>query len=210
MTDTVIKQLLAGVLAAFVSLSASAMPIRATFSGAVSGSNTFTDVLNDFSIGTAASFDITFDDSGLVPTAPIVDLDLAPVSGMVRLGADEWLIDAGRITSYSYQFADGQINWYGMHLTGTGPTVAGGSGSLFGLFLFLTPQLTELANIPFAVGFRYPFAGGEYYSYANITGEFSASAVTTVAEPSTIALFMLPVLAVLWRARRSRRRQAAL
>lgn len=43
---------------------ASAVPLRATFDGNVSGSSGFFNtVLNDFPAGTAASFDVTFEDT---------------------------------------------------------------------------------------------------------------------------------------------------
>jgi hypothetical protein len=53
-------------------------------------------VLNDFPVGTTASF------------------------------------DAGRIWTYSYLIQPGNpVLSYGLQLTGTGPTIAGGSASLF-------------------------------------------------------------------------------
>jgi hypothetical protein len=197
--------LLALILGA-VSLQAAAVPIRATFDGAVSGSSGFfTNVLNDIPAGTTASFDVTFDDSGLLPAAPLTDYDLAPVSGWLRLGALEWTLDAGEIWTYSWLPQQGDaINYYGLQLTGSGPTIGGGAGSLFGLFLTLTADLEPYSSTSLSAGFRYPTGGGEFYSYADLAGTFSAARVTTsVPEPST-TLLMLPVLALLWRARRAR------
>jgi hypothetical protein len=53
-------------------------------------------------------------------------------------------------------------------------------------------------------GFRYPFDGGEFYSYANLSGTFATSReITSVPEPST-GVLMCSALALLgfWRAKR--------
>jgi hypothetical protein len=93
---------------------------------------------------------------------------------------------------------------YGLQLTGTGPTISGGGASLFGLFMQLTPDATPFgSNAPF-VGFAYPFAGGEFYSYANLSGNFTTSRQTTsVPEPDT-GLLLLSGLALLafWRTKK--------
>jgi len=101
--------LLIAAFACTVPQLASAVPVRATFDGTVSGSSGFfTTVLNDFPVGTTASFDVSFDDSGLVDDAALVnDFDVAPVSGRVRLGSLEWLLDAGRIWTYTYMIGPG-------------------------------------------------------------------------------------------------------
>jgi hypothetical protein len=128
-------------LIAFVaSWPAVALPIHATFSGTVTGGVGFSSqVLTQFPLGTAASFNVTFDDAGLVSNMPITDLDLAPVSGTVQLGGLQWALDAGSITQYSFSFAPGSpVLSYGLQLTGSGPSVSGGAGSLFGLFLRIT------------------------------------------------------------------------
>lgn len=186
---------------------ASAVPVRATFDGTVSGSSVFSDVLNDFPAGTTASFDVSFDDTGLVDSAALAtDFDVAPVSGWLRMGSLEWLFDAGRVWTFSYlnQSPDFPVVSYGLQLAGTGPII-GGNASLFGLFLSLTPDATPYgSNMPM-VGFAYPVPSGEYYSYANLTGNFATSRVSTsVPEPNTL-LLMCSGLALLAWLRRSRR-----
>lgn len=172
---------------------ASAVPLRATFDGTVTGSSGLNDaVLSDFPLGTTASFDVTFDDTALVDDAAhITTYDLAPVSGWLRLGSLEWTLDAGSIWTYTYNYVapDFPVVSYGAQLTGTGPTIAGGSASLFGLFMSLTPDgLPFGANGPL-VGFAYPFDGGEFYSYANLSGDFHTSRESRpVPEPSTMLL----------------------
>ena len=172
---------------------ASAVPLRATFDGSVSGSEGFfPTVLNDFPVGTTASFDVTFDDAALVDDASLVtNFNLGPVSGWVRLGGLEWTLDAGRISSYLYNYVppDFPIVAFGTQITGTGPTIAGGNASLFGLFLGLTPDGQSYGPWAPKIGFRYPFEGGEYYSYADLTGELhTARENTAVPEPNTVLL----------------------
>ena len=171
---------------------AAAVPLRATFDGSVTGSSGFfTNVLNDFPLGTAASFDVTFDDTALVDDASqATNFDLAPVSGWVRLGGLEWTLDAGRIWTYTYNYVPPNfpVVSFGAQLTGTGPTIASGAASLFGLFLSLTPDGLPGPNAPM-VGFRYPFDGGEFYSYANLAGDFHTSSENrAVPEPNTVLL----------------------
>jgi hypothetical protein len=201
--------LLVAAVACTVPQLASAVPVRATFDGTVSGATgLFDSVLNDFPIGTTASFDVTFDDSGLVDDAGLVsDLDLAPVSGRVRLGSLEWLLDAGRVWTYTYLIQPGNpVQSYGLQLTGTGPTIAGGAASLFGLFLRVTPDALPDGTAPF-IGLRYPFDGGEYYSYAQLSCDYRTSRETTsVPEPNTVFLMLSGLaLLVFWRAKKPRR-----
>ena len=172
---------------------ASAVPLRATFDGSVAGSDGFfSNVLNDFPVGTAASFDVTFDDTALVDDASLVtSLDLAPVSGWVRLGGLEWTLDAGRIWTYTYNYVAPNFPTvsFGAQLTGTGPTIAGGAASLFGLFMTLTPDGLPLAANGPKIGFAYPFDGGEFYSYANLAGDFHTSSENrAVPEPNALLL----------------------
>jgi hypothetical protein len=183
--------LLVAALTCTVSQVASAVPVNATFSGNVSGAGGFfTEVLNDFPVGTAASFDVTFDDAGLVSSLPVTDFDLAPVSGWMRLGSLEWNFDAGRIFSYSFfNVPGGDVVWYGLQLTGTGPTI-GGNASIFGLFLTLTPDLDLFTGTVPRAGFAYPVPNGEFYSYADLSGTFTTSRQgTSVAEPSAVVLW---------------------
>jgi hypothetical protein len=201
-----IAPLLIAALTCSVPQLAAAVPVRATFDGTVSGSSVFSNVLSDFPVGTTASFDVSFDDAGLVDSAlNATDFDLAPVSGWLRLGSLEWLFDAGRIWTYSYTNDPGfPVVSYGLQLTGAGPTISNGAASIFGLFLQLTPDATPLAGRDPLAGFRYPFDGGEFYSYANLTGTFSTSRETTsVPEPST-GVLMCSALALLafWRAKK--------
>ena len=184
------------VIAAFaftLSQLASAVPLRATFDGSVTGSSGLNDaVLNSFPLGTAASFDLTFDDAPLVANAADqTTFDLGPLSGWVRLGGLEWTLDAGHIWSYTFNSTppDFPVVSYGLQMTGSGPTIANGAASLFGLFMTLTPDgLPFGANGP-SVGFAYPFDGGEFYSYANLTGNFQTTRENpSVPEPNMLLL----------------------
>lgn len=199
--------ILAGALSLFA-LPASAIPIHATFGGTVNGSSGLSNtILNEFPIGTAASFDVTFDDSGLVSNGPVTDYDLSPVSGWVRLGSMQWALDAGFIWSYTYTNDPGNpILGYGLQLTGTGP-ILGQGASLFGLFLSLTPTLDPYGTNPFSVGFGYPVPGGTYYSYAGLSGTFSNGRMTSVPEPATASLFSLAALLLIGYNRLSTRKR---
>jgi hypothetical protein len=172
---------------------ASAVPIRATFDGTVTGSSGLNDaVLSDFPLGTTASFDLTFEDAPLVADASdITTFDVGPLSGWVRLGSLQWTLDAGRIWSYLYNNVppDFPVVSYGLQMTGTGPSIAGGGASLFGLFMNITPDGLPYGAEGPKVGFRYPFDGGEFYSYANLAGNFQTSREgRSVPEPNTLLL----------------------
>lgn len=172
---------------------ASAVPLRATFDGSVTGSSGLNDaVLSDFPLGTAASFDVTFDDTALAAdAADITTYDLSPVSGWVRMGSLQWVLDAGHVYSYTYYNVppDFPVVSYALQMTGTGPSIAGGAASLFGLFMSIAPDGTPFgANGPL-VGFAYPVPSGEFYSYANLTGNFQTSRESrSVPEPNTLLL----------------------
>lgn len=193
--------LLVAALICAVPQLASAIPVNATFNGTVSGSSTFTNVLSDFPIGTAASFNVTFDDAGLVDdAAQVTDYDVAPVSGWLRLGSLEWLFDAGRINTYTFMSGPGNpVISYGLQLTGTGPTISD-NGSIFGLFLALTPDATPFAGFGPRVGFGYPVPSGTYYSYADLSGIFRTSNERSVPAPGTgLLMFSAVVLLAVWR-----------
>ena len=199
--------LVVAALACSVPQLASAIPVNATFNGTVSGATaTFDTVLNDFPIGTAASFNVIFDDVALVDSASqVTGLGVGPVSGWLRLGSLEWLFNAGSIYTYTYLGGPGNpIVSYGLQLTGTGPTMSGNS-SLFGLFLQLTPDATPFAGSVPRAGFRYPVESGEYYSYADLSGTFRTSNQTSVPAPGA-GLLMLSAVALL--AIRSRKKSA--
>ena len=206
-----IRSLVVAALACVAAVPASAVPIRATFSGTVTEYNIFPNVLNDIPVGTAASFDVTFDDSGLGSTAPLTDFDLAPVSGTVTLGSRSYTLGAGIVDQYFFNGTTNAILGYGLQLTGSGPTLSG-NASLYGLFLRRAPDLTPYFDIPPTVGFAYPVAGGEFYSYAVLGGTFTAARVTSVTsqvpEPSS-ALLLLPALLLVWSSRRTGRGAAA-
>jgi hypothetical protein len=203
--------LLVAALACSVPQLAAAVPIHATFNGTVSGSGVFTNVLNDFPLGTAASFNVTFDDAGLVDDAAQVnDYDVAPVSGWLRLGSLEWLFNAGRINTFSYLPGPGNpVTSYGVQLTGTGPTVSD-NGSIFGLFLTLTPDATPLADFGPRVGFAYPVPNGTYFSYADLSGILRTSGETSVPAPGMGWLMFGAVVLILFARRRSLTAPAAL
>lgn len=197
--------LLVAVFACTAPQLASAIPINATFNGSVSGSTgVFTNVLDDFPAGTAASFDVSFDAALVSNAADINDYDLAPVSGWLRLGSLEWALDAGRIFTYTYQLGPGNpVLSYGLQFTGTGPTISN-SGSLFGLFFQLTPDGAPLSgSAPFA-GFGYPFAGGTSFSYADLAGTFTTTRGDTAVPEPNAGVLMCGALALLVLLRRRR------
>jgi hypothetical protein len=122
------------------------------------------------------------------------------------MGSLEWLFDAGRVWTFSYlnQSPDFPVVSYGLQLTGTGPSI-GGNAALFGLFLTLTPDATPFASRVPMVGFAYPVPSGEFYSYADLNGNFTTSREgTSVPEPDTLLLMGSGLMLLAW-LRRSRR-----
>lgn len=195
------------VLAIAFALPASAVPVRATFSGNVTDySAIYGNVASQFPLGTAASFDLTFDDSILLSSAPLLAYDLTVVSGTASLGGLSWQIDAGYIYSYTYMTQPGNpIVNYQLQMTGTGPNVLD-NGSLFGLFMHIAPDLSPIATNPFLFGFGYPVENGTYYGYANLIGNYSVTRGVSVPEPNVLMLMFAGValLGVGYSMRRSR------
>jgi hypothetical protein len=193
---------------AFASLPAAATPIHAVFNGTVTGQLGFaTDVINTYPLGTLASFDVSFDDANLTPAlfSSWSALDLAPVSGTVRLGAQEWVLDAGSVsTTYAPSPGGGNPTLaYGLHLTGTGPLIAT-DDSFYGLFLRLTPNLDAFTADDFMVGFRSSSENSETYGYAKLSGTSSvAREPVGVPEPGTM-LLSSTAFALMWFRRRRR------
>jgi PEP-CTERM motif len=186
------------VLAIAFALPASALPVRATFNGTVTDyAAFFGNVQSEYPIGTAASFDLTFDDGILVGSAPPPSYDLTGVSGTASIGSQSWQVDAGHISSYTYSLQPGNpILNYQLQMTGTGPTI-NNNGFFFGLFMHIAPDLSALATDPFLFGFGFPFDGGEYYGYASLTGNYSVTrGNVSVPEPGVLML-MLAGLAML-------------
>jgi hypothetical protein len=169
---------------------ASAVPVRATFDGAVSGFLHYEGPANDFPLGTAASFDVVFDDDALVDLLPVTQFGLSSVSGWLRLGDLEWLIDAGRIETYAYTGVE--TSAFRLSFTGTGPGISG-DGLLSGLFLWITPGSTPMPGEAITAGFGYETVYPELgltitnFGYTVLSG---AIAVTEVPEPATGALIL--------------------
>jgi hypothetical protein len=193
---------------AFASLPAAATPIHAVFSGTVTGQLGFAnDVINTFPLGTLASFDVSFDDTNLTPDvfSSWSALDLAPVSGSVRLGSQEWVLNAGGVsTTYAPTPGGGNPTLaYGLHLTGTGPVIAT-DDSFYGLFLRLTPNLDAFTADDFMVGFRSSSENSETYGYAKLSGTSSVTQdAVAVPEPGTM-LLSSTAFALMWFRRRRR------
>lgn len=187
---------------------ASAVPVRATFSGSTTGFLFATGPgLGDLpAAGTTASFQIDFDDAALAPSGP-ASLDVGPVSGWLRLGAYEWLIDSGRVGGGTISGS----TWlsYDLRFTGSGPTLTNG-WDLYGLLMSLTTTtLDPYGPYPLLVGFSQTTTtssgSSTVFNYATLAGDFSVGPrPTSVPEPAT-GVLLLSGLAGLVLARRRHR-----
>lgn len=195
-------------LALTFALPASAVPVHATFSGAVTDYSAYgANVQSEYPLGTAASFDLMFDDDILTGSAATQsEFTLNGVSGTASLGAQSWQIDAGHIYSYTYRSDPGfPILNYQLQMTGTGPTI-NNNGHFFGLFMRINTDLSAIATNPFLLGFGFPVSSGEYYGYANLTGNYSVTRGISVPEPNVLTLMLagLAMLGVGYSMRKSR------
>lgn len=200
--------MLAGTLAVVFAAPVSSAPVHVAFDGSISGTiGYYTHVLADYGVGTHASFDLTFDDSDIPAPVSFSSGDLAPLSGSLQLGTDQWALNYGS-AAFSY-FPGPGIVGFQTRFTGTGPGTHSG-GVLSYLYFDLTPELA-LIDDSIKVGFAYEDGSITRYSYAALTGDFDIERTTSVPAPGT-ALLMLSAIALLWRSRRGRgrKRSAAL
>lgn len=181
--------------------AAEAIPVRAMFHGEVIGSLSFPQVLADFPVHTAASFELNFDDADLPANLPATFPPIS-ASGWLRLGSYEWTLDAARVFSVTYTSIDPfPVLRYNLQWTGTGPSIPSG-GSLFGLFTNLEmPTLGPSLSNSLIAGFGYPTSSGEFYSYAVLNGVYAIGPVA-VAEPGSLALMLVGLGGVAMRLRR--------
>jgi hypothetical protein len=166
---------------AFLPAPATAALVSVEFNGSVTGKRFDPSALPDFPIGTSAAFDVTFDGSSLTPTFGGFP-DIHPVSGELHLGTGVWQLDDGGVTSISFA-SSSQVLAYGFQFIGTGPDVTN-NGGFFGLFFAMTPEL-QIIPTDVVAGFGFPFGGGTFFQYAELSGQFQ---VTQVPEPATLAL----------------------
>lgn len=189
-------------LLASTTSSAMATMMTASFSGAVSGYLFAPATLqSDFPVGTAVSWQFTFDDSFRTLNANDIVFGQAdrPVTGSAQVGSDSIVLNNMHLFSISYNGNTNEIFSFRWQVEGTGPTVTGG-GEFFGVWLTLDPAL-NLEGAPmigYAYTTQYEWGSITSYGYLETAGAFNVRQAGEVPLPATLWL-MLPALAWLGR-----------
>lgn len=178
--------------------------MTASYSGSVTGALYNPQVLNDFPVGTAVSWQFTFDDSfrNLTAAQDVFGLADRSVTGGAQVGSDSIALNHMHLFSYQYNMNTGEILSFNWQVEGTGPTTGNG-GEFFGVWLLLDPALNLLGSPRIGYGYTTEYEGGitiTSYGYLESEGTFDLRPAGEVPLPSTLWL-MLPALAWLGRRR---------
>lgn len=180
---------------------ASATLMSASYSGTVTGALFNQQPLNDFPVGTAVSWQFTFDDSfrTLNVNDDVFGLANRPANGSAQVGGDSIVLNFMRL--YSYTSSMGNIISFRWQVEGTGPTIGNG-GEFFGVWLTLDPSLNMIDSPVIGYGYTTEYEWGSVtsYGYLETAGTFNIRQAGEVPLPGTLWL-MLPALVWLGRPR---------
>lgn len=176
-----------------------AAPVTSSYSGTVTGFAAFPMVLGEFPVGTAVSWEFTFDDGfrSVNAAGNVAGAAAQDISGWLRVGDDLVTLEHFGLSSYTFELPTNNIIRYGAQVTGTGPTIVQG-GEFFGLFITIDRLFASQSNLLVGYGFSQP--GSTAYSYLELEGSGHIGPAQQVPLPATLWL-VLPALAGLVRPR---------
>jgi hypothetical protein len=188
-----------------VAATAQAAPVTARFAGTVTGYNFgFLDPAavafdNDNPVGTAVSWDLSFDDSFLGKPASETFGNYA-ATGSLQVGSRHIDLDGFSFLSLTLGADGTSVVDYRPQVNGTsaGPATSDG-GDFFGMLLTWGPDLS-LLEMPM-VGYGYTYGVLTMYGYLATTGDYSLERGGSVPEPATV---LLAAPALWWLGRRRR------
>jgi hypothetical protein len=200
--STWIGRSIAATAVVFNCMAADAAPVTLTYEGSVT-SYSYIDLSAGLPLGAAVSLSLTFNDTFSDGSYDFSD-NLGPVSGSMTVGSASYAFNG--VTPFSYGFdGTGGVTWVQPMFTGSGPQING--GSLFGLFMQITPAMTLLGDLALGYGYttQYPDGGSSTaFGYANITADrYDITPVSVVPTPGTLPLVMAALFAAGWVRRRA-------
>ena len=186
--QTRLSALALGAALALASSAASAALVTASYNGTVNGYRFLAQVLNTHPVGTAVSWEFTFDDAfrALDASGDVFGAASQAVTGWAQVGADRINLTHFDLFSFQYNGGDNSIISYRPQITGIGPGLPG--ADFFGLFMSMNAALTGFDNP--LVGYGYANGGGTNYGYLTLDGTGTIRAANAVPEPATAALLL--------------------
>jgi hypothetical protein len=186
--------------------SAQAAPVTARFNGNVTGyEHGFLDPAavaydDDNPVGTAVSWELSFDDSFL--GQPWTDFGPSPIAatGSMQVGSVRYVLDGFSFFSLTLEPDFTTVRSYRPQVTGTSAGPATSDGGSFFSMLFGWGSDLSMIESPL-IGYAYSFGTARFYGYLSATGDYSLERGGQVPEPATV---LLAAPALWWLGRRRR------
>ena len=193
-----VRTLAAAVLVSAASAGASAALVTSSWSGNVTGHLFQPQILDAFPVGTAVSWQFTFDDGfASLPaggSASIFAAARQPIDGWLQVGADRIELEEFGLSSIRYEGATGAVIDYRTQLRGTGPLIFPGGADFFGLFVTLSAGLSAQSDP--LVGYAYhPSPLVTNYGYLTLDG-MGRIGPAAVPVPTTAWLVLAALLSM--------------